>query len=1693
MRFIITLALLLLCCIGMYAQQRLYLVAGQSNARGRGNDTFSIKVDTLTSYEYDPFSDQLIHLEDPVGYNGGGFEQAATGSAWPAFAKSYHHLTADTMVLIPAARGGSGVHYSSSSPGANWSSSGLLYPLSKIKIDNAEIISNLDLHGIVWMQGETDATRIGSDYLTKEQYKDALIDLIERYRNDYGCALPFYIVLLGTNLEDPVWGYDTVRVVQREIAAEQQHTYVVHEDAQYFGDIGWMWDNVHYTQDGYNDIGTVGASHVAAIENLYYTVSANRTDTICPGDSVLISAPPMYQSYLWSSGETQSEIYATSGGQYTVTVTDDIGCSFALDSVYVQAYEQARPTISIFGNDTLCVGENLLLAASTAPNHLWSTGETDITISANSTGDYFVQTIDIHGCLSEPSDTVSVTVIDFPEIIISMDHAPEICEGESVVLTAPSDFDTYQWSNGDTTQSITVYESGTFDCIVSSFGCPSPASESVTVAVAPLAPAPTITSFGPEDLCQGDSLTLTASNEFDRYLWSTGDTTQSITVHESGLYACAFIGTNDCLGISSSPLFTIFNPLPSKPIIEVDGDTEFCDGDNVILNVPTNYEAYLWSNGDTTSSITIQNSGTFSCYVTASNGCDSPPSDSIDILVHPPSPIPMITKNGSSTFCEGESVILTASSGYNSYEWSNGETTQSVTVSDSGVYICTVTDINDCTSVSAPENITVSPSPSAPNITSDGSLIFCKGEQVVLTAPPNYSAYSWSNEETTQSITVSDSGTYDCTVFNEAGCESPSSEALIVTVISNDVPPTISLSGPTTFCEGETLTLSASLGFDTYEWSNGENTPSITVSDSGMFSCIITSDNGCESPPSAAITVTVNPLPAAPFITTNNAIICEGDSTTLSVIENSGSYQWSTGETTQSITVYDAGIYNCLLTDTNGCTSPISNSITIDIASIDIPNITADGPTTFCEGENVTLSIPDEYANYQWSNGETTQSITVNESGSYDCIVTNSEGCQSPISEPVAVTVNQLPIAPVITPEGATTFCDGDNVILSAPIGFDKYEWSNGENTQSIIVHESGSYYCITINSNGCISPVSIPIEVTVNTLPSVPTIQAIGAPAFCEGDSVILVVSGGYSSYTWSNGEVGQAITVHNTGTFYCKVSNESGCVNTSTAFSTTKNEMLPKPEITFSGNQEFCEGESVTIFAESGYANYLWSTGETTQDITISENLDNIYCIVSDNNDCVSPPSDTTFVLVNPRPEQPYIDTIGTTNFCLGNTVQLSASEGYTHEWSTGETSETITVNSSGIYTVRVLSEKGCESEVAVPVEIIASTPPERSTISVVGSTGFCEGDSVVLSALPSAAYLWSNGDITQNIVVEQAGVFSCIVIDSVGCQSEPSFDITTEVFDNPLPPSISIFGDSILCPGDTTIIQAFSGAEEYFWSNGEVGKEIIVTTEGEYQCYVRDENDCKSEFSDSIKMELLPLPPVLNIQSSGDLTLCEGDSITLSADSGYLTYLWSTGDTSTHITVDYTGEFHYITTDSTSCSDPISKSIYIEVNPMPDNPFIIPMGIDTLCASETADEYNWYKNDTLTTYNTRCIIPDTDGTWQVTTALENCLSVHSAGFYFKLPTETGGGPASFDLYPNPNQGFLTIEANNIFEHNATFEIYDMLGRVLFSEELSLQNEPTFTHTIDIRQLPDAPYIAVLSAGISERFVKKFMVEGE
>src|SRR5207249_4956521 len=136
-----------------------------------------------------------------------------------------------------------------------------------------------------------------------------------------------------------------------------------------------------------------------------------------------------------------------------------------------------------------------------------------------------------------------------------------------------------------------------------------------------------------------------------------------------------------------------------------------------------------------------------------------------------------ITAGGSTTFCQGGSVLLTAASAGTSYLWSNGATTQAITASSSGNYSVAVTNSNNCSATSAATIVTVNPLPTA-TITAGGSTTFCQGGSVLLTASAGTS-YLWSNGATTQAITVSSSGNYSVAVTNSNNCSATSATTLI--------------------------------------------------------------------------------------------------------------------------------------------------------------------------------------------------------------------------------------------------------------------------------------------------------------------------------------------------------------------------------------------------------------------------------------------------------------------------------------------------------------------------------------------------------------------------------------------------------------------------------------------------------------------------------------------------------------------------------------------------------------------------------------------------------------------------------------------------------------------------------------------------------------------------------------------------
>ena len=965
------------------------------------------------------------------------------------------------------------------------------------------------------------------------------------------------------------------------------------------------------------------------------------------------------------------------------------------------------------------------------------------------------------------------------------------------------------------------------------------------------------------------------------YVWSNGATTEDLSGVPAGTYS---VTVTDAFGLILSGSATVGQPAQVIVSVDANGPTEFCAGGSVTLTAnSTSQGTYLWSNGATTQSIVVSTSGDYSVVLTDGTGCFGT-SAPISVTVFE-NPVPVISADGPTEFCDGGSVVLTASEAV-MYVWSpGGETTQSISVSASGSYSVWVMDANGCEGTSAPVVVTVYQNP-VPVISADGPTTFCSGESVTLTSS-EAEGYLWSpNGETTQSITVSTSGVYTVTVFDEFGCRGTSAPAEVV-VNSNPVPQ-VSADGPTTFCEGGSVTLTSSEAAGNVWSPNGETTQSIVVSVAGSYFVTVTDENGCVGV-SNPLEIFVNPNPV-PVVTADGPLtFCAGETVVLTSSE-AATYVWSPGgELTQSITVSASGDYSVWVMDAKGCEGT-SAPVSVVVNNNPVPVVSANGPTEFCMGGSVVLTSTDA-ASYVWSpNGETTQSITVAEQGTYFVTVTDANGCVG-ISNPVAVTVNPNPV-PEITADGPLTFCEGGQVALIASDAA-SYVWSpNGETTQTIVVSASGAYSVAVIDANGC-SGVSAAVDVVVNPNP-VPVISASGPLSFCTGGSVTLTSSASDMNMWMPGGETTQSITVSASGDYSVMVMDANGCEGTSAPVTVTI-VAAPVPVVSIDGPATFCEGESVTLISSSATGNVWSPNGETTQSIVVSA-AGSYYVTVTENG-CVgvSAPID---VVVNPNPT-PVVASDGPLTFCQGGSVTLTSSPAASYLWSpNGETTQSITVADPGSYYVIVFDENGCRG-VSAPVSVIINSNPVP-VITADGPITFCEGGSVTLTSSSANGYSWSNGATTQSITVTSTGDYKVTVTDANGCSG--SSDIIHVEVNSAVVVSVTANGPVEFCEGASVTLTAnASNAASYQWYlNGDAiaganGTSIVVTNAGDYYVVATTQNGCTG----TSPITLVHVGEVPNAYAGMDEIICPGESVTLTATGGE-NFLWSNGATTQSISV-------------------------------------------------------------------------------------------------------------------------------------------------------------------------------------------------
>lgn len=265
------------------AEYDVFVVAGQSNAVGQGSSSDSPDVEADTAYEFKRLSDpnELVTLDDPVGEdNSPRDRQADTGSAWPAFAKTYYEETGREAVYVPFAVGGSEQSEKTGRDAdLSWSESGDLDDWAQDKLDEALDFLDAEgydytLRGIVWHQGERDARAIDDGDMDKSDYKTAFEDHIDRWQNEYGSDFKWFVLQIAHEDGSDTDGFIDVREAQQEVCDEREHVHMASDIQKDFPEDGKLSDSVHYNQTGLNDMGTEGGSNTADVVDLPESASA---------------------------------------------------------------------------------------------------------------------------------------------------------------------------------------------------------------------------------------------------------------------------------------------------------------------------------------------------------------------------------------------------------------------------------------------------------------------------------------------------------------------------------------------------------------------------------------------------------------------------------------------------------------------------------------------------------------------------------------------------------------------------------------------------------------------------------------------------------------------------------------------------------------------------------------------------------------------------------------------------------------------------------------------------------------------------------------------------------------------------------------------------------------------------------------------------------------------------------------------------------------------------------------------------------------------------------------------------------------------------------------------------------------------------------------------------------------------------
>ena len=1252
------------------------------------------------------------------------------------------------------------------------------------------------------------------------------------------------------------------------------------------------------------------------------TVAASATQgTICNGNNTTLSATGA-TTYTWMPGNLSGATVGLSPiatTTYTVTGTIAGGCS-ATSTVTIIV--NPSPTVTTSGTTSICSGSSTTLTASGAVSYLWQPGNltgSSITVTPSSNTTYTVSGT-TSGCSG--TSTIAVSVTAPPSV--SVTGTSNICAGSNSTLSA-SGATTYSWMPGSltgTSVTVTPSSSTTYTVTGTTNGCANTATFALTVS-----PAPTVgASASQSSVCTGGSSILTATGA-TTYTWMPGNITgSSTTVNPVGTttYTVTGVGAGGCS--STSTVTVTVNPTPT---VVITGTTGVCTGGSTTLT-SSGAATYNWMPGNLSgNNQTLAPSANTTYTVTGTTlGCTS--TSTVTITV---SPTPTLSITGNTTICSGNPTTL-AVNGASTYSWQPGNITgSSVTVSPVATTTYTVTGTTGGCSVTSTITVTVGTTPTLTSTATPGTI--CAGSTSSLSAS-GATTYNWmpgNISGSTATVTPSASTTYTVTGTSATGCSSTST----VTVLVNSVP-TVSTSGTTNICSGNSTSLSAS-GAVSYNWMPGNLTTStVALTPAATTTYTVTgTTNGCTG--TTLVTVNVNPAPNV--VASGTAAICSGTSTTIAA-SGAVTYNWLPGNMTgSSITVTPAATTTYTVTGTSGSGCAATASVTITVNPS--PVVTASGTGPVCAGGSATLTSTGA-TTYNWMPGNLSgSSVTVTPSATTTYTVTGTAATCSSTST-VTVTVNP---APTVTLSGNTTVCSGNSTTLSAT-GAATYNWMPGNlsGNSVTITPASTTTYTVTGTTGGCTAVQNI--TVTVETTPIVIASSAPGT--ICAGNSATLTGSG-TTTYSWMPGNLtGSSVSVAPSvsTTYTLTGTSVTGCSATSTVTVLVN----AVPVVATSGATNICSGSSTTLSA-SGAISYNWMPGNLSgSSVTLTPSSPTTYTVTGTTNGC----SGTTQVLVNVTPP-PTVTATGFATICSGNSTTIAASGAVSYNWLPGNlngSSVTVSPATTTSYTVTGTTN-GCSDTSLVTITV---NPSPAITASAT-QTILCSGGSSTLTVNGATSYNWMPGNLTgSSITVTPALSTTYTVTGTNGsCSSTATVAITVQ------PGLTATAGsDATICPGGNTQLNA-TGGTFYTWTPSAglssstianpVASPALTTT------YVVTVSNGSCAANDTVVVVVAP--PVTLTATASSATICNGDPATLTA-TGAATYNWMPGNLNgASVTVAPTSNTTYTVTGTSVNGCTNSATVSISVNPAPNvssaaTQNSICVGDNTTLLASGATTYNW-----------------------------------------------------------------------------------------------------------------------------------------